>query len=139
MIAAGPGLDSTVMTAGRVLTALAAVLVLAGFVAVPTDTVLAKKSVSGRHAYALVVAHSGPRYRHISVEVTATPRQTVKAGWVASCHIGTESWRDTHDRVGRTPFRLGVRSGTTSAGRCTIAADATLQARGKLTLEIRGH
>jgi len=130
---------------GRKLTAVlaaCAVAALAGaaLAAHVDDTIIGRKSASGRHPSATTLAATGPHPGGVYVRVRATPNQRTTGGWATSCSLGIAgSVRDGDNFGGRTPLTVRVRVPTDLASfsvPCKIVGTAALKGRGRVTVEL---
>src|SRR3954471_21641223 len=97
-------------------------------------------SAAGRKAHAVVVAPKidSHRYRKLTMEVNATPRQRVTAGYVGSCvRGGIGGLRASDQQTGRTPLSITLSLDTVDySDYCSVTADATLAKKGRLTVQL---
>jgi hypothetical protein len=106
-----------------------------------TAKVVARKSVSGRHASA-TASFKFRILSDISVHVAARPAQGVKGGWVITCGAGLfVTSRQSADFARRTPFDVDIPVDITSGPNeaCELVGVATLARSGRVTVELRGR
>jgi hypothetical protein len=133
-------------TMALLVVVIAALAVVAGAFGVRSPWVLGKSGAVGKKARTTVLvkhlpamyvgmATERPRLiKRISVQVFAQPRQRVTAGYVLNCVPGGRGpGAHGRDETGQTPLTIEV---DPQPFDCKIYADATLSAKGRLTLRV---
>jgi hypothetical protein len=122
--------------------AVVAAVVLAGAAAAEhvDDTIIGRKSASGRHPAATAIATTDVRVRKIAVRVSAKPNQRASGSWAIFCGADYTAYTRDADRFGgRTPLTVAVRMPTNFAGAtasCKLVGTASVPGRGRLTVEL---
>ena len=122
--------------------AIVAAVVLAGAAVAEhvDDTIIGRKSASGRHPTATAIATTNVRVRKIAVRVSAKPNQRASGSWAIFCGADYTAYtRDADHFGGRTPLTVPVRTPTNFPGAtasCKLVGTASLASRGRLTVAL---
>lgn len=104
------------------------------------DTIIGKKSASGRRPAATAVATTTVHVRKLVVRVSAKPNQRTSGIWSISCGVQYNAFTRDADRFrGRTPLTVPVRTPTNfplATAPCKVAGTASLAGRGRVTVEL---
>jgi hypothetical protein len=104
------------------------------------DTIIGKKSASGRRPAATAVATTTVHVRKLVVRVSAKPNQRTSGIWSISCGVQYNAFTRDADRFrGRTPLTVPVRTPTNfplATAPCKVAGTASLEGRGRVTVEL---
>jgi hypothetical protein len=104
------------------------------------DTIIGRKSASGRRPAATAVATTTVHVRKLVVRVSAKPNQRTSGIWSISCGVQYNAFTRDADRFrGRTPLTVPVRTPTNfplATAPCKVAGTASLAGRGRVTVEL---
>ena len=104
------------------------------------DTIIGRKSASGRRPAATAIATTTVRVRKLAVRVSAKPNQRTSGSWAVFCGADYTAYtRDADTFRGRTPLTVPVRTPTNfplATAPCKVAGTASLAGRGRVTVEL---